>query len=82
MSCAANKCCHHCYILRTRRSDRIPLRMGILNLAHEILHSFGVDHDNSSCAQVRFEALQSVYKNQPCDVIKIRDERRSGKENP
>ena len=23
--------------------------MGVLNLAHEILHSFGANHDNSSC---------------------------------
>jgi len=35
--------------LRTRRKARIPLRMGVLNLAHEILHSFGAHHDNSSC---------------------------------
>ncbi len=25
--------------------ERIPLRMGILNLLHEILHSFGASHD-------------------------------------
>ena len=28
------------------------------------------------------EALQSVLKNQPCVVMKRRDERRSAKENP
>ena len=28
------------------------------------------------------DTLQSVRKNEPCDVIKGRDERRSGKENP
>ena len=25
--------------------ERIPLRMGILNLLHEILHAFGASHD-------------------------------------
>ncbi|XP_023332750.1 disintegrin and metalloproteinase domain-containing protein 10 [Eurytemora carolleeae] len=35
--------------LRTEKTERIPLRMGVLNLAHEILHSFGANHDNSSC---------------------------------
>jgi len=38
--------------LRTRRTKRIPLRMGVLNLAHELLHSFGAYHDpeTSDCS--------------------------------
>ena len=31
--------------MRTKHMDRIPLRMGVLNLAHEVLHSFGASHD-------------------------------------
>ena len=31
--------------MRTRHMKRIPLRMGVLNLAHEVLHSFGAEHD-------------------------------------
>lgn len=31
--------------LRTESMERIPLRMGILNLLHEILHAFGASHD-------------------------------------
>jgi hypothetical protein len=31
--------------LRTETMERIPLRMGILNLLHEILHTFGASHD-------------------------------------
>ena len=31
---------------------------------------------------IKKEALQSVSKIQPCDGIKMREERRSGKENP
>ena len=31
---------------------------------------------------IKKEALQSVSKNPPCDGIKMREERRSGKENP
>ena len=31
--------------LRTENMERIPLRMGILNLLHEILHAFGASHD-------------------------------------
>ena len=31
--------------MRTRHMKRIPLRMGVLNLVHEVLHSFGADHD-------------------------------------
>jgi len=31
--------------LRTETMERIPLRMGILNLLHEILHAFGASHD-------------------------------------
>ena len=31
--------------LRTQDMERIPLRMGILNLLHEILHAFGAGHD-------------------------------------
>ena len=25
--------------------ERIPLRMGVLNLLHELLHAFGAGHD-------------------------------------
>ena len=31
--------------MRTRHMRRIPLRMGVLNLAHEVLHSLGAEHD-------------------------------------
>ena len=31
--------------LRTKKTERIPLRMGVLNLVHEIFHSFGAEHD-------------------------------------
>ena len=36
--------------LRTRNTKRIPLRMGVLNLAHELLHSFGASHDPHHCS--------------------------------
>ena len=29
---------------------RIPLRMGVLNLVHELLHSFGASHDPDHCS--------------------------------
>ena len=35
--------------LRTRKYSRIPLRMGVLNFAHKILHSFGASHDPKTC---------------------------------
>lgn len=31
--------------LRSSQEDRIPLRMGVLNLVHELMHSFGAKHD-------------------------------------
>ena len=31
--------------LRSSQEDRIPLRMGVLNLVHEMMHSFGAKHD-------------------------------------
>ena len=31
--------------LRTETMERIPLRMGVLNLLHELLHAFGAGHD-------------------------------------
>ena len=37
--------------LRTKRTKRIPLRMGVLNLAHELLHSFGARHDSPECRE-------------------------------
>ena len=36
--------------LKTRNTRRIPLRMGVLNLAHELLHSFGASHDPHHCS--------------------------------
>ena len=36
--------------MRTRHVRRIPLRMGVLNLAHELLHSLGASHDPQHCA--------------------------------
>lgn len=35
--------------LSTRQTRRIPLRMGVLNLVHEMLHSFGASHDPRYC---------------------------------
>ena len=29
---------------------RMPLRMGVLNLVHELLHSFGASHDPDHCS--------------------------------
>ena len=34
--------------MRTRHMARIPLRMGVLNLAHEVHHSLGAEHDPES----------------------------------
>jgi len=31
--------------LRSQQEKRIPIKMGVLNLVHEILHSFGAKHD-------------------------------------
>ena len=31
--------------LKSSQEDRIPLRMGVLNLVHEMMHSFGAKHD-------------------------------------
>ena len=38
--------------LRTESMERIPLRMGILNLLHEILHAFGASHDPKGVLQL------------------------------
>ena len=34
--------------MRTQHMARIPLRMGVLNLAHEVHHSLGAEHDPES----------------------------------
>ena len=51
--------------LRTKNTKRIPLRMGVLNLVHELLHSFGASHDPRHCtpANIRTEGryLMSKY---------------------
>jgi hypothetical protein len=31
--------------LKSSQEERIPLRMGVLNLVHEMMHSFGARHD-------------------------------------
>ena len=31
--------------LKSSQEHRIPLRMGVLNLVHELMHSFGAKHD-------------------------------------
>ena len=31
--------------LKSSQEERIPLRMGVLNLVHELMHSFGAKHD-------------------------------------
>ena len=31
--------------LKSSQEQRIPLRMGVLNLVHELMHSFGAKHD-------------------------------------
>ena len=31
--------------LKSSQEQRIPLRMGVLNLVHELIHSFGAKHD-------------------------------------
>ena len=31
--------------LKSSAEQRIPLRMGVLNLVHELMHSFGAKHD-------------------------------------
>ncbi len=31
--------------LKSSQEERIPLRMGVLNLVHEMMHSFGAKHD-------------------------------------
>ena len=31
--------------LKSSQEVRIPLRMGVLNLVHELMHSFGAKHD-------------------------------------
>ena len=36
--------------LKTKNTKRIPLRMGVLNLVHELLHSFGASHDPAHCS--------------------------------
>ena len=30
---------------RSQQQPRIPLRMSVLNLVHELMHSFGAKHD-------------------------------------
>ncbi|XP_059096532.1 disintegrin and metalloproteinase domain-containing protein 10-like isoform X2 [Tigriopus californicus] len=58
--------------LKSSQEDRIPLRMGVLNLVHELMHSFGAKHDpdpkdSSNCTPIdkwtngRF--LMSKYSN-------------------
>lgn len=31
--------------LKSSQEERIPMRMGVLNLVHELMHSFGAKHD-------------------------------------
>ncbi|CAB4060651.1 ADAM10 [Lepeophtheirus salmonis] len=58
--------------LKSSQEHRIPLRMGVLNLVHELLHSFGARHDpepaqNPSCVPkdkwINGRYLMSKYSN-------------------
>ena len=40
--------------------ERIPLRMGILNLLHEILHAFGASHDPKGVLAFLYLPTQKV----------------------
>ena len=33
--------------------------MGVLNLVHEILHSFGADHDNAGAASTMISSMET-----------------------
>ena len=46
--------------MRTQHMARIPLRMGVLNLAHEVHHSLGAEHDPES-GQCAGRFLMSRY---------------------
>ena len=46
--------------MRTQHMARIPLRMGVLNLAHEVHHSLGAEHDPES-GQCAGRYLMSRY---------------------
>merc|ERR1719153_417626 len=58
--------------MRSQQQDRIPLRMAILNLVHELMHAFGAKHDpdakeRADCTPSDMEAngrfLMSKYSN-------------------
>lgn len=60
------------------QESRIPLRMGVLNLVHELMHSFGAKHDpepseNPKCTpDDKVELLHSIFLRVPTNLIKYR----------
>ena len=56
--------------LKSSQEKRIPLRMGVLNLVHELMHSFGAKHDpdpkkRSDCTP-EDKVLYSIERKNSC----------------
>ena len=48
--------------LKSSQEVRIPLRMGVLNLVHELMHSFGAKHDPEATEEPQCTPHDKVRK--------------------